>query len=488
MKVGLGKGQAEQDRSALLVVLATAGKNLPKEWPAEFHKLLAEPLKSADFEGKAKQTTLAYRGARRRLVAIGLGDAGKLCPDVLRRAGAAAAAQARAAKVERLAVLVPRLGKMDVAEGLRAVTEGLVLGAYDFRGVKTEKDEGHKALRAATVYGNADLGSGATAAVRAGQIGAEAQCLARDLGNQPGNVATPRYLAQQARKIARSAGLRCKVLSQAELERRKFGGLLGVAKGSEEPPAFIEMEYRPRQYKKTVCLIGKGVSFDSGGISIKPANGMEEMKFDMCGGAAVLGAMHAIGTLKPKVRVHALVPAAENMPGGRALKPGDVLTIYGGLTVEVNNTDAEGRLVLADALGRAQELKPDYTVDLATLTGACVMALGHRASGLFSQASKLSKLLQEAGEQSHERLWPLPLWEEFLDDMKSMVADVKNTGPRWGGAATAAAFLRKFAGDLTWAHLDIAGTAWDTPKNEYYRGGATGVGVRLLLRFVEALA
>jgi leucyl aminopeptidase len=207
----------------------------------------------------------------------------------------------------------------------------------------------------------------------------------------------------------------------------------------------------------------------------------------MCGGAAVFGAFMALAQLKPRVRVHGLVPCSENMPGGRAIKPGDVLKSYGGITIEVINTDAEGRLILADALGRAQELEPDYTIDLATLTGACVVALGHRASGLFCASDDLTSRLRKAGDSAGEALWPLPLWDSYLDDMKSSVADVKNSGPRFGGAATAAAFLKKFAGDLVWAHLDIAGTAWDTPKSEIYEGGASGVGVRTLVRFIEGL-
>jgi len=214
---------------------------------------------------------------------------------------------------------------------------------------------------------------------------------------------------------------------------------------------------------------------------------MEEMKFDMCGGAAVLGAFMAIAALRPRVRVLGLVPCSENMPGGRAMKPGDVLKTYGGLTIEVVNTDAEGRLILADALGRAKELEPDYTIDLATLTGACVVALGHRASGLFCEHDELAQRLRKAGEESGERLWPLPVWDEYLEEMKSTVADLKNSGTRYGGAITAAAFLKKCAGDLVWAHLDIAGTAWDAPRTELYENGASGMGVRLLLRFIEGL-
>jgi leucyl aminopeptidase len=386
-----------------------------------------------------------------------------------------------------LAVVLSVINRLTAEVAMQAVAEGLVLGAYEFHGEKTEAAD-KKPVRTTTVFYQGRTSAACSKALRTGQVVAESQCFARDLGNQPGNIATPRFLAAQARRLAKEGPLRCKVLSKAELVKKKYGGVLAVAAGSAEPPVFIELEYRPARAKKSVCLVGKGLSFDSGGISLKPPAGMEEMKFDMCGGAAVLGAMRAVAALKPPVRVHGLIPSSENMPGSRAIKPGDVFKTYGGISVEVINTDAEGRLILADALGRAQELKADYTIDLATLTGACVVALGHRATGLFCAHDDLSQHLTDAGEQAGERLWPLPLWGEFRDELKSMVADIKNSGSRWGGAVTAAAFLQKFAGDLNWAHLDIAGTAWDTPKTEYYAKGATGVGVRTLVQFIQSLA
>jgi leucyl aminopeptidase len=379
------------------------------------------------------------------------------------------------------------LKAIDPGDHARALAEGLVLGSYRYHGEKTSKPSPE--LTEAKVHFAGRIHKAQRDGIRAGQVVGMAQRTARDLGNHPSNILTPAKMASRAQAIARAGKLRCKVVRGAELKRRGFGGLLGVAAGSKEPPAFIEMEYRPRSFKKTVCLVGKGLTFDTGGISIKPSAKMEDMKFDMCGAAAVLGAMQALGQLRPKgVRVYGLIPTTSNMPGSNATKPGDVLRSYGGITMEVINTDAEGRLVLADALGRAQELKPDYCVDLATLTGAVVVALGHRATGLFCQDEKLAAALHAAGEHTHERMWRMPLWDEFLDDMKSTVADVKNSGSRWGGACTAAAFLKKFAGDLKWAHLDIAGTAWDVPKNELYASGATGVGVRCLIRWIEQIA
>jgi leucyl aminopeptidase len=485
MRVTLGSVERfGRQRSPLAGVLVSSDQARPKWLAKTLLEATRAPLDAKDFTGRELESALVY--APQRLLLVGLGEEKKLTLETVRRAAAAVVRRARALKLEQVAVGCARFGALDLEDGGRAVAEGLVLGGYHFHGQKT--DAPPKRVREATVHFHGPSRDQRSFArgLAAGAIAARAQCLARDLGNHPASVATPRFLANQARKLGGSR-VRVRVLQRAELERRKYGGLLGVARGSHEPPVFVELDYRPRSYRKTVCLIGKGLTFDTGGISLKPAQSMEEMKYDMCGGAAVLGAFHALRELQPKVRVVGLMPSTENMPGGGAIKPGDVLTTYGGITVEVTNTDAEGRLILADALARAKEFEPDYTVDLATLTGACVVALGHKASGLFCAHDDLATRLKEAGEQTGERLWPLPLWDEYLDEMKSSVADVKNSGTRYGGAATAAAFLKKFAGDLVWAHLDVAGTAWDTPRNELYDGGASGVAVRMLLKFLEGL-
>ncbi len=482
MKVTWGRaGGLGRERAPLLAVLLAGDELSPKWLPAALLAAVRPPIAAKDFTGKELETALLYAG-KQRVLLVGLGESKKLKPETLRRAAAAAARRARALKLTSVALATATTAAVPFEAG-RALGEGVVLGAYTFHGAKS--DAPPKPVAAATVHWSGRGGTSFAEGLRVGAVSAKAQCLARDLGNQPASVATPTWLASQATKSLRGSGVRLRVLRKAELERRGFGGLLGVARGSHEPPVFMEFDWRPRSYKKTLCLVGKGLTFDTGGISLKPAANMEEMKFDMCGGAAVIGAFAAIAALRPKVRVIGLVPSTENMPGGSAIKPGDVLRSYGGITMEVINTDAEGRLILADALGRARELEPDFTVDLATLTGACVVALGHRASGLFCSHEELTRRLREAGDAAHERLWPLPLWDEYLDEMKSAVADVKNSGSRFGGAVTAAAFLKKFAGDLAWAHLDIAGTAWDTPRNELYDGGATGVGVRTLLRFIE---
>jgi leucyl aminopeptidase len=271
-----------------------------------------------------------------------------------------------------------------------------------------------------------------------------------------------------------------RVLRKPELERRKFGGLLGVSRGSAEPPAFVELEWRPPSYKKTVCLVGKGLTFDSGGISLKPAASMEEMKFDMCGGAAVFGAFMALAQLKPRVRVHGLVPCSENMPGGRAIKPGDILKSAAGKTVEVINTDAEGRLILGDGLWYAQQLGATHLVDIATLTGACVVALGKSTSGLFGTPSPWVEQVRRVANRAGDRVWPMPTFDDYKEQLKSEIADFSNTGGRPAGSITAALFLKEFTGDRPWAHLDIAGTAWAEDARPYLPKGPSGVGVRTL--------
>ncbi len=480
-----GQGGRAAMRAPLVGLLVDADAPRAKFLPAALARVAAAPIDARDFTGKELETALVY-DRKQRLLLVGLGARKKLTAETLRRAGAAVVRRARQLKLDRCGLLLAA-GAVAPAEAGRALAEGMALGNYVFHGQKSEAPPRQVKHARVDFSGSAAERRAFATGLAQGVVVGRAQCIARDLGNHPSNVATPRYLVEQARKAVRGSRVRLKVVAKAELVRRGFGGLLGVARGSAEPPFFLEFDWRPSRWRKSICLIGKGLTFDTGGISLKPAQGMEEMKFDLCGGAAVIASFAAIAELQPKVRVLGLVPCTENMPGGRAIKPGDVLKTYGGLTVEVTNTDAEGRLVLADALGRAQELKPDFAVDLATLTGACVVALGHKASGLFCNHADLAERLKRAGDDAGERLWPLPLWDEYLDEMRSTVADLKNSGSRFGGAATAAAFLRKFAGDLAWAHLDIAGTAWDVPRNELYDGGASGVGVRMLVRLLEGL-
>jgi leucyl aminopeptidase len=332
------------------------------------------------------------------------------------------------------------------------------------------------------------------AGVSRGHALGEAVNFARDLGNAPANEIFPDALARRARTMVREAGgrgsgLTIQVLGEPELTKLKMGALLGVGQGSSRASRMIVVRYRPKTAaKKTIALVGKAITFDSGGLSIKPAKGMEEMKFDMCGGAAVLGAVQAIARLKPRMNVVAAVPAAENMINGSAVRPGDIVRSASGKTIEVLNTDAEGRLVLADALHYVQRFKPDYTLDFATLTGACVVALGTTVSGLMGNDPALARSIFEAGERSGDRVWELPLYQEYIDSMKSQVADLRNSGGRWGGAISAGGFLSNFVGDMKWCHLDIAGTAWTERDAGYFGLGGTGVGVRLMLELIRALS
>ena len=305
--------------------------------------------------------------------------------------------------------------------------------------------------------------------------------LSRDLSNLPGNICTPSYLAAQARKLQRSHGLKVTVLDEKRMEQLKMGSLLSVSRGSRQPAKFIIMEHRgAAQNQRPVVLVGKGLTFDAGGISLKPAGGMQEMKYDMCGGASVFGALSAVAELGLPLNVVGIVPSSENLPDGAANKPGDIVTSMSGKTIEILNTDAEGRLILCDALTYAERYKPDAIVDIATLTGACVIALGHPASGVFSNDDTLADQLLEAGEQTRDRAWRLPLWDEYHEQLKSGFADIANVGGRGAGAVTAACFLSRFTEKMKWAHMDIAGTAWKTNT----KTGSTGRPVPLLTQFL----
>jgi leucyl aminopeptidase len=312
--------------------------------------------------------------------------------------------------------------------------------------------------------------------------------LTRDLVNTPGNIKSPAYLAEQAKNAAGQSNLKCKLLGQKELAKEGCGALLGVAQGSVREPQLIVLEHNGgNKDQAPIALVGKGVTFDSGGISLKPGEKMDEMKMDMAGGATVIGTMLAASLLELPINLVGIVPAVENMPSGTAYRPGDILTSLSGQTIEVLNTDAEGRLILADALTYAKRYEPQLVIDLATLTGACIIALGHHATAVLGNDQKLVQDLLSAGEESGERLWQLPLWEDYDKLIKSDVADVKNTGGRAAGTITAAAFLKKFASDFRWAHLDIAGTAWRDQNQPYTPKGGTGVGVRMLIAFLQKM-
>lgn len=446
-------------------------------------------ITGGEFTGKSLQ--LAVIHVTRELpvkwvLLVGLGKKAEVTAETIRQTFGVACRRARDLGARRLAAVLPTWPAGPAETAARAATEGAILGLYQFTEYRTEDRGPHKALAALTlVLRNGQGLAEARGGVKRGQIVAEATNLARDLGNQPSNVLTPTRLAEIAKETAERYGFGCQVLGRPEIERLGMGALLGVAKGSHEPPRFIILEHHGANKKtRPIVLVGKTITFDSGGISIKPAEKMEQMKDDMSGGAAVLATIRIAAQLKLPLSVIGLLPATENMPGGAAIKPGDVLKSLSGKTIEVINTDAEGRLILADALTYATRYKPTAIVDVATLTGACVVALGQHAIGAMGNRPRLLTRLREAGEASGERVWELPLWPEYYEQIKSDVADVKNVGGRGAGAITAGAFLSKFVKNSPWAHLDIAGTSWSDEVRPTGQKGATGAGVRVLSEFL----
>ncbi len=379
----------------------------------------------------------------------------------------------------------------EATEAAQAFAEGALMGTYTFGKYQTTKKDIKELDSITLLSADKDEAAEYKDGVERGRLVAEAVAFSRDLVSAPPNEVTPSEIGRRAQAFSKELGLTCKVLDEKEIAKLKMGSFLGVAQGSlkDEPPRFIVVEYMPLGAKVApLVFVGKGITFDSGGISIKPGAGMEKMKYDMAGAAAVLGAIRAIAALKLPVNVVALVPSTENMPGGDAIHPGDVLTSMSGKTIEVINTDAEGRLILADALTYAERYNPKGVVDLATLTGACVIALGNNAIGLMGNNEEFIQQVRQAGEETNERAWPLPMWEEYHELIKSDIADMKNSGGREAGTISAAAFLSKFTEKYPWAHLDIAGTAWDEKGKPYTPKGATGIGVRLLLNLAEKFA
>jgi leucyl aminopeptidase len=456
--------------------------------------LLALALRDLRFEGRVAEVADVHTGGRlaaKRVVVVGLGPRAECTAETLRRAAAAGARRAR--DLGAVSLAIPALGTrapraVGLAARVQATGEGVLLGLYRFDRYK-EKRTGDRAVTSLTLLvPTARERAAAREGLRRAELAAEATCFARDLINEPANSVTAAALAEAARTIAREAGLRLRVLDRAACERMGMGAFLGVNRGSAEPPRFIHLAYVPRRpARRRIALVGKGITFDSGGLDLKTAEGMERMKGDMSGAAAVLGVLKVLPRLRPAVEVHGLVAATDNMPSGSATKPGDVLRAMNGKTIEVNNTDAEGRLTLADAIAYARkEVKPDEIVDIATLTGACAIALGSLCAGAMSNDAALQARVLAAAGRAGERLWPLPLIDEYREGLKSEVADLRNTGPRPGGAITAGLFIREFAGDTPWVHLDIAGAAFTDKDLPYAPKGGVGFGARTLLEFVLA--
>jgi leucyl aminopeptidase len=455
-------------------------------------KMIRRATATGDFSGKEGQTILYYPESSyhidaQRLLLVGLGNK-ELSRETFRKGGGSVATAVLKTKARKILVVLPDQLDFRVSEMAECLSEGLVLGGYQFLKYKTvqKKDEEPGRLDEILLYSTKP--SSARKGMQAGLIAGLSGCEARDMANEPANKWTPASFAAYGRKLARKHGMHCRVLNKTDMKRLKMGGILGVNSGAAEPPKLVIVEYKTSKENPTLLLVGKGLTFDSGGISIKPSNGLEEMKYDMCGGAAVLAAMQAVGEEQPKrLNVVALVPATENMPGPAAQRPGDIITIYGGKTVEVINTDAEGRLILADALAYGiKQYKPAAVVDFATLTGAVVIGLGHHRTGLLANDDKLVQQLEQAGERSGEPLWRLPLGPEYTKQLESPVADLKNLGDRTGGTITAAAFLQEFVGDTPWAHLDIAGTAWNFTEKPYVPKGPSGIGVRTIVELIRA--
>lgn len=460
---------------------------LPSEWAAldeRFNGILTELLTEMEFKAKAGSTIATRIGSHapvRKLMVVGMGKPADFTLDGLRRAAAAVARLARKERCKTLALCLP-LADLNPSLAVQAMTEGIELALYQDLRFKSEPEKVPSPERIDFL----GYGEQLAAIARAQAICAGVQ-LARELVAAPANVVTPVTLAETARDLAQTAGWEIEVLGQAECEQLGMGAYLGVARATDLPPQFIHLTYRPPGTpRRKLALIGKGLTFDSGGLNIKGVgSGIEMMKMDMAGAAAILGAAKAISLLNPPdVELHFISPATENMISGHALHPGDVLTASNGKTIEVNNTDAEGRLTLADALVFAEKLGVDAIVDLATLTGACVIALGDQIAGLWSSDATLSEQLQQAATQAGEKLWPMPLEDKYFEGMKSPIADMKNTGPRNAGAITAALFLKQFVKETPWAHLDIAGTAWQDKEDGYNNTGATGFGVRTLVNWV----
>lgn len=450
---------------------------------------VASVFETREMEGKADQWSLLHNtgGLRsRRLLLYGAGNGKEITSLSVQRICGAAGRVLSARRV-RSAALVVRDWLL-LPGCVQAAVEGVALGQADSSLYSSDSDGLKKGqLDRLVVVGESPGEPVPVAEIERGRVMAEATNFARTLGNEPGNVMTPSVLARAASDMAERERLSVQILVKEQLEDLGMGALLSVARGSDEPPCLIVLSYEPddaeRKAGQLIALVGKGVTFDSGGISIKPADCMDEMKYDMCGGAAVIGAMQAIARVRPAVRVIGLVPAAENLPSGRSYKPGDVVRSFSGRTIEVINTDAEGRLMLADAITYAAERGATHVVDVATLTGACVVALGEVRAGVMGADQELVDDLISAGEQCGERLWQMPVDKEYEELIRSDIADVKNTGNRTAGAITAAVFLRSFARSLPWAHLDIAGTAWLEKEKPYMAKGATGFGVRTLANF-----
>ncbi len=454
------------------------------------HAVAVDLLASGEMTGKPFEINLLHKPAglkAKRLLLISGGAAKKFSSYDLRRLAGAAVRTLKSRGIRSFAFIAPT--GIPAAEAVRAIVEGALVGNFDPDYYRSDRKD--QKIDALTILasGNSDQAALEKAANEAQVIG-ESQNFTRDLVNEPSNRMTPTILADRAKKMCGEVGLKCEVYGADKIKELKMGAFWSVAQGSDEPPALIVMRYEPTNAPASpvLGLVGKGITFDTGGISIKPADGMEKMKYDMAGGATMIGAMRAIALLKPKVKVIGIVCATENMPSGKAQKPGDVQIAMSGKSIEIINTDAEGRLVLADGLFYARQLGCTHLVDAATLTGAVVVALGYANAGIFANDDAMYERFHKANADAGEKMWRLPLDDEYKENIKSSIADIVNSGGRWGGAINAAMFLKEFAEETPWIHLDIAGTAWMEDQKPWIAKGPSGIALRSLVEFVKGFA
>ena len=489
MKSTIAAKPLAQVETPLLAIAVPQGTTLPASL-ADLDRaaggVVTRAFASGDYKGKRDEALLVYgNGKAQRILLVGVGKAGEVTRNALRRAAAVAAKRGRGlgASAFAYAVAAEARGGVSAPELGQVAVEGAVQGGWQFTELKQQGEDAKPELESVAVVVDAGDAADAEAGRKVGDAIAAGHRLTRGLQMQPGNVCTPSYLADQAGKLAKAHGFAVTVFDLAQIKKEGMGALLAVSQGSAQEPRFIVLEYKGGQ-GAPVVLVGKGVTFDSGGISIKPAANMEDMKYDMSGAAAVLGTFEVLGRLKPKLNVVGLIPATENLPSGTAVKPGDVVKSHLGKTIEIINTDAEGRLILCDALSYARRFKPAAVLDAATLTGAVVVALGHHAIGIMGNDEALLAEVRDAGERAGERCWPLPLWDEYRDLVKSEIADVRNSGGRSAGSIAGGWFLKEFVEGFPWVHMDIAGTAYTEGEGATQGKGPTAIGVRLFTEFL----
>ena len=505
MEITVKQGRAENETAEVLVLAQYEGETALRDEMAAVDKTwngaVRDLFTSGEFQGRSQQTALIHsqgKGPAKRVLLVGLGKKKDARLDTIRQAMGTAVKRIRQAGAKSF--VTPLHGRgitgaspLDLA---KAMVEGAILGGYQFTVYRSQNGDEPKAVAGMTLVAPTGNLAAIQRGAEQGRASAEAAAFVRDLCNHPSNIMTPARIAAEAKDIAKESGVQLTVLERRDMEKLGMGALLGVARGSHEPPKFIMLEYKGRGAKSPatgkngakgkgpIVLVGKTITFDTGGISLKPAENMEQMKADMTGGAEVLATVRAAARLRLPLHVIGLLPATENMPGGRAMKPGDIVRTMSGKTVEVQNTDAEGRLILADGLAYATRYKPAAIVDIATLTGACMVALGQFAIGMFGNNESLKKRIGAAGQSVGERVWEMPLWEDYFEQLRSDVADMRNIGGRGGGMITAALFLSKFVGDSPWVHLDIASTDWSERERAYISKGPTAIGTRLLIQFL----